>query len=413
MAPWPRDGIRLVYSVSKTFLAIAAAFAEAEGLLARNERLVDVFPEAAEAAGPRAARVTVEDCLRMSTGHHADTLDSFGRPRRGVGGRTSCAPSPRRSPARGSCTTTGPAGCWPWPCSGAPASGCVDYLRPRLLDPLGVRDARWTSWAGTDLGFSGLHVTTDTVARLGLLLLQDGVWQGRQVLPAGWVATASSALADTAHHPDPDDWRVGYGYQMWRSRHGFRADGAYGQFALVLPEHDLVVAVTACTETTHEVLDAVWEELLPHLAAAPLPADPGAHGALVAALDTAAAPASGSTAPAPPSGGPWSFAHTPTTEHPALRSVVVHPAEHGWVLDIDDGGRVERRLRRRSVAGCRGHALGGQRRLGGTWRVRGDGRRPRDPALPAAAVCRRRGDRSLARGAPARTGPGLATGTAG
>ena len=93
-SPWPRDGIRLAYSVSKTFLAIAAAFAEAEGLLAREERLVDVFPEAAHAAGPRAARITVEDCLRMSTGHRVDTLDSA----RGLagGGEESVAVVPRR-----------------------------------------------------------------------------------------------------------------------------------------------------------------------------------------------------------------------------------------------------------------------------------------------------------------------------
>ena len=75
--PWPRDGIRLVYSVSKTFLAVAAVFAEADGRLGRDERLVDVFPEYAHAAGPRAARITVEHCLRMATGHHVDTLDGF------------------------------------------------------------------------------------------------------------------------------------------------------------------------------------------------------------------------------------------------------------------------------------------------------------------------------------------------
>ena len=88
---------------------------------------------------------------------------------------------------------------------------------------------------------------------------------------------------------------------MWRNRaEGFRADGAYGQFALVLPDHDLVVAVTSCTETTHEVLDAVWEELLPHLADAPLPADPQAHARLTAALDTAAARPPGRPPPHPP-----------------------------------------------------------------------------------------------------------------
>ena len=114
----------------------------------------------------------------------------------------------------------------------------------------------------------------------------------------------------------------------------------------MLPEHDLVVAVTSCTETTHEVLDAVWEELLPHLADAPLPADPaGPRPARRPPSTRAAAPASGSTAAAPAAPAPWGFAHTPTTEHPALRSVEVRPGEQGWVLEVDDGERADHRLR--------------------------------------------------------------------
>jgi hypothetical protein len=204
-----------------------------------------------------------------------------------------------------------------------------------------VPAAAWTTWAGADLGFSGLHVSTDTVARLGLLLLQDGVWKGRRVLPAGWVVTASTPLADTSHHPGSADWTAGYGHQMWRNAvGGFRADGAFGQFALVLPEHDLVVAVTGCTEDTQQVLDAVWQELLPHLADAPLPPDPHAHDRLTAALEAAAAPASGSSTTPPPGVGPWTFDHNPTPEHPALRSVTVSPGGQGWVLEVDDGGRL-------------------------------------------------------------------------
>ena len=338
--PWPRDGIRLVYSVSKTFLAIAAGFAEAEGLLARDERLVDVFPEAAGAAGPRAARITIEDCLRMSTGHRADTLDTV--PGIVGGGEESVAlflgAEPEEEPGSWFLYHNGASRMVALAVQRRTGERLVDYLRPRLLDPIGVDAAVWTRWAGADLGYSGLHISTDTMARLGQLLLDGGVWQGRQLLPVGWVATASSRLADTTHHPDPADWKAGYGFQMWRNHgEGFRADGAYGQFALVLPEHDLVVAVTSCTETTHEVLEAVWEELLPHLADAPLPADPEAHGRLTHALDTATAPASGSTVAAPTSPPPWSFAHAPTPEHPALRSVGVRPADHGWVLDVDDG----------------------------------------------------------------------------
>ena len=338
--PWPRDGIRLVYSVSKTFLAIAAAFAEAEGLLGRDERLVDVFPEAAPAAGPRAARITVEDCLRMSTGHHVDTLDGFaGRGEESV--EVFLAAEPEEEPGSWFLYHNGASRVLALAMQRRTGQRLVDYLRPRLLDPLGVDRATWTTWAGTDLGHSGLHIGTDTLARLGLLLLQRGAWEGRRLLPAGWVEQASRALADTTAHPDPADWRVGYGYQMWRSRHGFRADGAYGQFALVVPEHDLVVAVTSCTETTHEVLDAVWEELLPQLTDGSLPPDPPAHARLVEVLENATAAARGSTSPPPDGSGPWAFAATPTPEHRHLRSVQVARADDGegdgWTLTVDDG----------------------------------------------------------------------------
>ena len=337
--PWPRHGIRLVYSVSKTFLACAVALAEADGLLARDERLVDIFPEAAAAAGPRAARLTVEHCLTMSTGHHLDTLDTVAD--LAGGGEESLAAflgtEPEAEPGSWFLYHNGASRVLALAVQRRTGSRLVDYLRPRLLDPIGVHDAVWTTWQGSDLGFSGLHVSTDAVARLGLLLLHDGVWQGRRVLPAGWVATASSALADTSHHPDPADWTVGYGYQLWRSRHGFRADGAYGQFALVLPEHDLVVAVTSCTETTHEVLEAVWDELLPHLSDTALPADPAAQERLRSALEVATAPPLASTTTPPGTDGPWAFTHVPTVEHPALRSVVVHRSDGGWALEVDDG----------------------------------------------------------------------------
>ncbi|MFL6165480.1 MAG: serine hydrolase domain-containing protein [Ornithinibacter sp.] len=341
--PWPSDGIGLVYSVSKTFLAMAAGLAEAEGLLSRDERLVDVFPEAADVAGRHAARITVEDCLRMSTGHHDDTLDAV-HGMRGGGEESAAlflATEPEQEPGSWFLYHNGASRVLALAVQRRTGQRLVDYLRPRLLDPLGVRQAAWTTWAGTDLGFSGLHVSTDTVARLGLLLLQDGVWQGRRLLPAGWVARASSPLADTTHHPGSADWTAGYGYQMWRNASGgFRADGAFGQFALVLPEHDLVVAVTGCTEDTQEVLDAVWQELLPHLVDRPLPPDPDAHARLAAALEATAAPASGSTTQPPSTPAPWAFTHVPDAEHPHLRSVEVRPAEHGWVLEVDDGDRL-------------------------------------------------------------------------
>ena len=87
------------------------------------------------------------------------------------------------------------------------------------------------------------------------------------------------------HTPNPQepnpDWQRGYGYQFWRSRHGYRADGAYGQFGLVLAEQEAVIAMTAETENMQGVLDAVWTLLIPAFAG---PADPAADERLAARL---------------------------------------------------------------------------------------------------------------------------------
>jgi hypothetical protein len=160
----------------------------------------------------------------------------------------------------------------------------LDYLTPRLLEPLGIEGAWWErSPQGVDLGGTGLSITTEDAAKLGLLYLRDGMWEGRRVLPEGWVAQASTAQVSTAHWGGVD-WQQGYGFQFWRSRHGFRADGAFGQFSLVLPDEDAVVAITGGFRDTGAVLDAVWTHLLPGLHDEPLPPDDEGRDALAARL---------------------------------------------------------------------------------------------------------------------------------
>ncbi len=140
-----------------------------------------------------------------------------------------------------------------------------DYLSTRLFGPLGIGEVAWQCHpAGRELGFSGLFARTEDVAALGQLYLQGGRWGERQLLSESYVEEATSRRVATPLMPDVD-WQQGYGYQFWVSRHGFRADGAFGQFSLVLPEHDAVVATTAGTEATQALLNHVWERLLPGL----------------------------------------------------------------------------------------------------------------------------------------------------
>jgi hypothetical protein len=81
------------------------------------------------------------------------------------------------------------------------------------------------------------------------------------------------------------DWEQGYGYQFWRSRHGFyRGDGAHGQFCIVMPQYDAVVAITSGTRDMGSVMNLVWDRIVPAMQDRQLPADPEAHRRLSAKL---------------------------------------------------------------------------------------------------------------------------------
>ena len=144
---------------------------------------------------------------------------------------------------------------------------------------------------GISMGGFGLSVRTEDIARFGQLYLQNGNWQGKPLVPAEWVADATSRHVSNGSSPT-SDWEQGYGYQFWRARYGFyRGDGAHGQFCLVLPQHDTVIAITSGTRDMAPVMNLVWDRLVPALQAAPLPEDAAANRQLQAKLASLALPA--------------------------------------------------------------------------------------------------------------------------
>jgi len=153
----------------------------------------------------------------------------------------------------------------------------LDYLKPRLFDPLGIERSQWGKTAeGYTLGGYGLHVRTEDIAKFGLLYLQKGKWNGKQLLPEKWVeaATAKQVENDKAPSGRNPDWRQGYGFQFWRCQHNaYRGDGRDGQICLVLPEQDAVIAITAQTGQMQAELDLIWSKLLPAFRDGPLPAN--------------------------------------------------------------------------------------------------------------------------------------------
>ena len=157
----------------------------------------------------------------------------------------------------------------------------IEYLRPRLFEPLGITDPVWMmSPQGVSSGGWGLKLRTSEIARFGQLYLQRGKWQGRQLIPESWVAQATARQVSNGSNP-ASDWEQGYGFQFWRSRYGnYRGDGAFGQYCVVIPEHDAVLVITSGVRNMQSVLDLVWSKLLPVFQARALPADRKSHDQL-------------------------------------------------------------------------------------------------------------------------------------
>ena len=278
-APYALDRPALVYSASKTFTSLAIGFLADEGRLSLDASvasLLDVTPP------PGAPTLTVRHLLTMNTGHDAAQINAIGEdPRELV--RVLPAHEPGtffayNSPATHALSAIVTA------VTGEPLTS---YLRPRLLDPLGIGDRWMSAVGGIEHGASGYHLTVDDLARTATMLGAGGVWQGRQVAPAWYVDGLSRPWSVTADFDGPpagegevNDWALGYGYQVWRGRHGFRLDGAAGQFGLVLPEHDLVIAYQGATLDTQATLRAFWAFVdAVEIAAAAGAADGGAAGA--------------------------------------------------------------------------------------------------------------------------------------
>jgi hypothetical protein len=129
-----------------------------------------------------------------------------------------------------------------------------------------------------------LSVRTEEIARFGELYLQKGMWNGKQLIPTAWVEQATSMQTATGSAPT-SDWDQGYGYQFWRSRHNtFRGDGAFGQYCMVMPELDAVVAITSGVRDMQKVMNLVWDKLLPAMKPERLPENATARRQLEARL---------------------------------------------------------------------------------------------------------------------------------
>ncbi len=263
------DTPHIMNSVSKSFTAAAVGFAISEGLVSLDDKVTGFFPDKVPAEhAPGLDAMTVRHLLTMSTGQVRQP------PRSGQDWIADFMAAPVED-TPGANFRYNSMATFMLSAIVQKVSGqkLTEYLGTRLFGPLGITGYRLDeSPDGIATGGWGLYIKTEDMAKFGQLFLQNGVWNGEQLLPEGWVAEAStwkiaSGPAGNETMQDPaSDWTQGYCYQMWRSRHNsYRADGAGGQYILVLPDVNAVVAVTANLRDMQAELNLVWDHILPAL----------------------------------------------------------------------------------------------------------------------------------------------------
>ena len=273
------DELHICWSATKTFTALAVGLAQADGLLDVHAPLLQYLPKNElpdTLTDPRWQTLTLHHVLSMCSGLEAD--NSTNRIR---SGEQFC---PLRAIAeRGFRDAPGRK----WRYNGADsylAAVCVEnvtgrtvdaYLGEKLFAPLGIRSWEWEHDAmGHCPGGFGLHLTTESLAKIGLLILHQGRWNEQQLVPADWIAQMTTIHAwqnatnqpltkdeqATQYERKASDWHVGYGYQMWacRAPGAMRIDGMWGQYVVIMPDKDAVgVMTTLCTERAVQ-MDAFW-----------------------------------------------------------------------------------------------------------------------------------------------------------
>ena len=295
--PYNAETPHIMYSFSKSLTATAIGFAEQEGLLSLDEKLVDLFPdECPEEPSENLKKADIRSLLTMSCGHgkEIDWSDEHTDPNwirdflhhdfmyepgttfmyNTAGTNLLCAILAKKT-----------------------GQQCTEYLKPRLFEPLGMSDITCIKMPdGTELGGAGMYMTLDDMTRFGMFLLNRGSWEGKQLLRTEWFDRACVKQIETlspAYQTEADNWAIGYGFQCWmcKPERSFRADGAYGQFALVFPEEDLMVAVNSASFDANTLINAVYDTIMKGMSSEALPEDSAAYAKLSAFAETASVPA--------------------------------------------------------------------------------------------------------------------------
>lgn len=261
----------LLWSVSKTFTSMGIGIAENEGYFRLNDKIVDYFADEIIEVNDNLKKVTIHDLLCMGTGHEIDPLTKAMGEDKPLDDISKLFFEELIVFEPGTHFLYNNAATYMLSKLISITTGCnlKEYLMPRIFQPLGINEPRWDCDVnGISLGCSGLYLTARELSKFGQLLLNNGVWNNKQLIPEDYIVKATKPQIDTSQFDEyfaTADHKQGYGYQIWMNSYpnSYRLDGLYGQYVVILPDKNAVVTYVSNEPSNMiGVLELTWNTIV-------------------------------------------------------------------------------------------------------------------------------------------------------
>lgn len=261
--PYNADSPHVLYSMSKSVTSTAIGFAIDEGLISLNDRVAEFFPEYPMSKRPFNRMLTIRMLLTMHSDKLITVLDEKGQKDwiANFMGATFILPPNTKFNYISENTFMLSA-----IISKVTGMSVVDYLYPRIFEPLGIEKPFWeTDGAGNNAGGWGLYMKSEDIAKFFLPYIHDGKWiDGTQIVPEIWVKEATRKQVNSVRDGYIDNME-GYGYQFWKNpiANSSRADGLFGQRCFLFPGYDALVVLNCGEAEDYKVMKVFWK-YFPH-----------------------------------------------------------------------------------------------------------------------------------------------------
>jgi Beta-lactamase len=263
--PYRKDCPQLLYSLSKSFTSIAVGIAWDHGFLNLDDKVISFFPDKLpNNISPNLAKMTVHHLLSMNAGHHDNIYAAIAKEQDWV--KTFLSLDVEHEPGSYYRYSTHSTYMLSAIIEQATGQNMVDFLMPRLFEPLGIPRPSWEICPmGITGGGMGLSLSTESVAKFGLMLLNNGVYEGKRIVSEQYIKLATTEQSDNRTGAERIDSAQGYGYQFHLCRRGcYRGDGGFGQLCFVAPQENIVIVATSGFKNMkplQTLLDLIFEHI--------------------------------------------------------------------------------------------------------------------------------------------------------